>query len=81
MRGKAYPLARLVHFYRTGEWPGRHRPPTGGRGVYKRSGEHAKPWAARIRVDGVVRALGTFETEAAALEAVAKARAELLPAA
>jgi hypothetical protein len=82
VRGKVYPFARLVHFYQTGTWPGRHHPPSGGgTGVYRRSGEHAKPFAARLRVDGIVRALGTYATEEAALAAVAAARKALLPAA
>jgi hypothetical protein len=77
--GRVYPFAKLVHFYQTGRWPGRPRPPTGGRGVYRRTGgPHAKPFAARIRVDGVVRALGTHATEADALATVAAGRATLL---
>jgi hypothetical protein len=79
LNGKVYPLRRLAHFYQTGEWPSRQRPPAHGRGVYRRSKPGlARPFAARIRVDGVVRALGTFETEPAALEAVAEARTALL---
>ena len=78
--GKVYPFARLVHFYQTGEWPSRPRPPSGGgRGVYlRRERNAAKPWAARMRIDGVVRALGIYATEAEALAAVAAARGTLL---
>jgi hypothetical protein len=79
--GRVYPFARLARFYAAGIWPPRHgpKPPVRCRGVYKRSdGPHAKPGAARIRIDAVVRALGTYASEGEALAAVAATRGTLL---
>jgi hypothetical protein len=79
VRGKVYTMRALVHFYRHGTWPPKYRPPsTGGRGVYRSKLHAARPWAARLYVDGVAHSLGLHETEALALAAVAAARVSLL---